>query len=397
MQEGCRYLHVIPDAETRLRIGIRDMPRWAKEDLPSPPRETFRVRRHSSSPPKDSKKDTHKDWRIRGNRKGQAELPASQHPIRSLPMRSSTPTPQSSKEINQQGPQRGSSQMQKASPLGKTDTSILAASQANSNSYEGLNRRLIQQSSLSGYKGTMDSTTSQPAATAATLQEAYTLGQQIAIMQESAMRQQPPPPLPSNFSSLPLHSSVTSGFYSGTAQRNHSRYGYGPSIPAQQYSTFGSSLPPIAAPSFGSRDARLDDGRWVHSSYQPQGSMGHHLMQPQSKPFPGSSASAPLFQGLLDSPTPSFSDASVGTIGHGRPSNASPFSPVPGPPILHKRLFRQPGESQYVEAQPEPKAVTSKDGSRGRSHKGKSAMAQEGAGKSDGRSGQLGNLIAFDE
>ena len=36
VQEGCKYLHVIPDEETRLRIGIRDMPRWAKEDLPVP-------------------------------------------------------------------------------------------------------------------------------------------------------------------------------------------------------------------------------------------------------------------------------------------------------------------------------------------------------------------------
>jgi len=36
IQEGCRYLHVIPDEETRLKIGIRDMPRWAKEDLPVP-------------------------------------------------------------------------------------------------------------------------------------------------------------------------------------------------------------------------------------------------------------------------------------------------------------------------------------------------------------------------
>ncbi|KAG8529453.1 uncharacterized protein KY384_006090 [Bacidia gigantensis] len=34
IQEGCKYLHVIPDEETRLRIGIRDMPRWAKEDFP---------------------------------------------------------------------------------------------------------------------------------------------------------------------------------------------------------------------------------------------------------------------------------------------------------------------------------------------------------------------------
>ena len=36
VQEGCKYLHIIPDEETRQNIGIRDMPRWAKEDLPAP-------------------------------------------------------------------------------------------------------------------------------------------------------------------------------------------------------------------------------------------------------------------------------------------------------------------------------------------------------------------------
>lgn len=41
VQEGCKYLHVIPDEETRLRIGIRDMPRWAKEDLPVPDQNIF--------------------------------------------------------------------------------------------------------------------------------------------------------------------------------------------------------------------------------------------------------------------------------------------------------------------------------------------------------------------
>ena len=41
VQEGCKYLHVIPDEETRLRIGIRDMPRWAKEDLPVPEQNIF--------------------------------------------------------------------------------------------------------------------------------------------------------------------------------------------------------------------------------------------------------------------------------------------------------------------------------------------------------------------
>ena len=75
MQEGCRYLHVIPNAETRLTIGIRDMPRWAKEDLPSPPRAASPPRWRSWSPPKD-KGDSQKDWRSRSGRKAHAELPA---------------------------------------------------------------------------------------------------------------------------------------------------------------------------------------------------------------------------------------------------------------------------------------------------------------------------------
>ena len=41
IQEGCKYLHVIPDEETRLRIGIRDMPRWAREEIPAPENQFF--------------------------------------------------------------------------------------------------------------------------------------------------------------------------------------------------------------------------------------------------------------------------------------------------------------------------------------------------------------------
>ena len=36
MQEGCKYLHVIPDEETCLQIGIRDPPLWNKEELATP-------------------------------------------------------------------------------------------------------------------------------------------------------------------------------------------------------------------------------------------------------------------------------------------------------------------------------------------------------------------------
>ena len=53
IQEGCKFLHVIPDAETRLRIGIRDMPRWAREEIPAPESE-FLPKRQTQ---------TDQDWR----------------------------------------------------------------------------------------------------------------------------------------------------------------------------------------------------------------------------------------------------------------------------------------------------------------------------------------------
>ncbi|KAL9131283.1 MAG: hypothetical protein Q9217_000771 [Psora testacea] len=66
VQEGCKYLHVIPDEETRLRIGIRDMPRWAKEDIPAP-QHGFHEKQHPAMS---------QDWRRQEPRTGQAnELP----------------------------------------------------------------------------------------------------------------------------------------------------------------------------------------------------------------------------------------------------------------------------------------------------------------------------------
>ncbi|KAL9105035.1 MAG: hypothetical protein Q9163_000048 [Psora crenata] len=71
VQEGCKYLHVIPDEETRLRIGIRDMPRWAKEDIPAP-HHAFHEKPHSS---------IGQDWRRQGMRTGQIkELPETLPP-----------------------------------------------------------------------------------------------------------------------------------------------------------------------------------------------------------------------------------------------------------------------------------------------------------------------------
>ena len=66
IQEGCKYLHVIPDEETRLRIGIRDMPRWAKEDIPTPQNDFFAKQSPS----------TNQDWRRKATPAGHVnELP----------------------------------------------------------------------------------------------------------------------------------------------------------------------------------------------------------------------------------------------------------------------------------------------------------------------------------
>lgn len=66
VQEGCKYLHVIPDEETRLRIGIRDMPRWAKEDIPAPQQDLFSKQHPAMS----------QDWRRGAPRSGRVdELP----------------------------------------------------------------------------------------------------------------------------------------------------------------------------------------------------------------------------------------------------------------------------------------------------------------------------------
>ena len=70
VQEGCKYLHVIPDEETRLRIGIRDMPRWAKEDIPAPT--------HDFQPKQSPA--TSQDWRRGAPRTGHVnELPETSH------------------------------------------------------------------------------------------------------------------------------------------------------------------------------------------------------------------------------------------------------------------------------------------------------------------------------
>ena len=374
------------------------MPRWAKEDLPSPPREIHRARRHSSTPPKEGRKDTHKDWRNRGNRKAHADLPAGPPLTRPAPLRSLIPTPQSATQMKQRGPQRGLFQTQTISPFENAHTNFLAAQNGDISHYESASSGPFQQNAQSSCYSNMGPQTIQPATPAVAQQSAQGASQQASTSQGSVMRQQQLNPLLSNSSPLPIQSPPLSGFHDKPSFHNHTRLGYGPSAPTGNYSAFRSPQQSITATPFGSGEARLDGGRWGYPSYQSQSIIGHPLMQSRPTPVTGSSTPGPWFQGLLNSPTPSFSDASIGTIGHGRPTNSShsPSSPIPGAPVMHKRLFRQPGESQYVEAQPEPEAAKSKGSDCDRSHKGKGMTAFEGAGENGSRSGQLGNLIALD-
>ena len=61
MQQGCKYLHVIPDEATLLSIGIRGIPRWVKEQMPAPRHDVFPKHRPAVS----------RDWRRRASRAGQ--------------------------------------------------------------------------------------------------------------------------------------------------------------------------------------------------------------------------------------------------------------------------------------------------------------------------------------
>lgn len=93
VQEGCKYLHVIPDEDTRMQIGIRDMPRWAKEDLPPPPGEPSKGRGRWTAA-------ANKSWR-RPNRTPVPGVVTNQSPSfqtgSSKPPTPSTPTSQGPK------------------------------------------------------------------------------------------------------------------------------------------------------------------------------------------------------------------------------------------------------------------------------------------------------------
>ena len=393
MQEGCRYLHVIPDAETRLRIGIRDMPRWAKEDLPSPPQETHHARRRSWSPTKE-KRDSHKDWRYRGNRRTHAELPAGP-PLfsRPSPLRPSTPTSQIAVHGKQYGQQRGTIEMQSTHPVGNNQ----AAQIAKHNNQENAISQPVQ---CRPFPAHHHMSSSQPisSATAAPQLPTEQMNHHGFTTQGSFAHQQQFTPLLS--SSTPLHiqsPQTSSGLRGGHSPLNHGGYSHGSSYNNGNHDAFCSQQSPTAI-QFDAGDGRMDGSRWGYPSHQPQGMHAQQFMQSRLTPAPRSPMVNPWLRGHFPSPTPSFSEASVGTIGHGRPGNSDHnlSSPMAGSPILHKRFFRQPGESQYVQAQSEPKAKP-KNSNGHNSHEGKGMTtfaAQEGDG---GRSGELGNLIALDE
>lgn len=407
------------------------MPRWAKEDLPSPPRDVHRGRRHSLTPPKDSRKDTQKDWRQRGNRKANAEPPAGPPTARAAPVKSLTPTPQSSNQGNQHGPQRDSLQTQtiptlesihansshhktaNSSPVQQhaqsrsnsaidpaiIHSSAAAPTHADSSDYENTSSSRILPDAQPRYVSTMDPQVSDSPTAAPLQRSAPQAGQQAPITQGSTIRPQQFTPLLFNSSPLPMRSASQSGFYGAASHQNNASFGYNSATPGGNYGAFRSPLQSAAAPSLDPRVAHFDGSRWVHPSYHPQSPMGHNFGPSRPNPVPAPSTPVPWFQNLLSSPNPSHSDASIGTIGHGWPSgsNQGMTSPIPGPPIMHRRLFRQPGESQYIEAQPEPKAPRSGDSHRTRSHRGRGTTDLNHRGGNGGSPGQMGNLIALDE
>ena len=397
MQEGCRYLHVIPDAETRLKIGIRDMPRWAREDLPSPPRDIHRARQRSWSPPRE-KRDPHKDWRYRGNHKTHAELETG--PVffsGPAPARSSTPTRQTHIHGKSHGPQRRTFEMQTTQPVGSTHKNLSAAHFATLSHHDNATSPPVPQNPSSVCN---DTAASQPIpmASAVTQLTSDQVTQQGFNAQGPFTRQQQVTPLLSNSTSLPMQSSqIFSGLHGGPSRLTSGGRSYGLSYPDGNYGAPRLQQSPIVRP-LDAGNGRMDGGRWGYSSPQPHVTPAHQLMQSRVTPTPSSPMASPWLRGHVSSPTPSFSKASFGTIGYGRPNypDHGLSSPMTGSPILHKRLFRQPGESQYVQAHPESKAKP-RNGNGHNSHTGKSTTTLAGQEGDGGCSEELGNLIALDE
>lgn len=95
-QEGCKYLHVIPDAVTRMQIGVRDLPRWHREDLPLAPGAN-RVQEQSLT--------TNQGWRREVSQKSQAEpSDASRFPSRRSVPQAARHTSRSTTQGMQKGP-----------------------------------------------------------------------------------------------------------------------------------------------------------------------------------------------------------------------------------------------------------------------------------------------------
>ncbi len=384
MQEGCRYLHVIPDAETRLTIGIRDMPRWAKEDLPSPPREANPLRRRSWSPPKE-KRDSQKDWRSRGNRKIHAELRAGPHLVsRVASERPSTPTPQPTFRAHQFGSQRGT--MENEHPQVK-----LPAPHPPNINRNGHTMNQDEQQKASFDDRNIAAPRPMSSSVAPTQPALLRQAQQGLNLQASF----PHPPQfaasmpPSDTRSI-QHLPPPSTFYSGFSSPENETHPFDQSNDEGNYNHFQPHQSPRASP-FDNGNFRNDGNRWGHPSYSPFGMNNHLHSQFHQTPPPRSPFGSIGRRGPFGSPAPSYSEASAGTIGHGRPGTSSP---IIGTPILHKRLFRQPGEAQYVQAKAQPSGTPRNGGS---SYKGKGAAMYSTQEGDAGRSGELGNLISLDE
>lgn len=353
------------------------MPRWAKEDLPSPPRANNSLRRRSWSPPKE-KRDSQKDWRSRGNRKAHAELPAGPHMVsRVASERPSTPTPRSTFRGNQHGQQQGT--MENGTVQGNQPNSQLP----------NINR--AGPSNIQN--GQQDGAFNDPNIAAPRPISASVAPNQPGPFQPVQQGPNPQPPFshrPQFHPSMPstgprsMPPPQPSSFFNGFSSPEHEAHSFGSSYGEGNFDPFGSHQFPQPGP-FDNPNFRHDGHRWGQPSNSPFGRNNYQYSQPQQQLHPGSPFATAWRRPPFGSPAPSFSEASVGTIGHGRPGTSSP---IIGTPVMHKRLFRQPGQSPYAKAKPQPS---------GRSYKGKDQATYDNEDDNGGRPEDMGNLISLDE
>ena len=421
VQEGCKYLHVIPDEGTRMQIGIRDMPRWAKEDLapaippppppppPPPSQVTARLR---------AGQDIHGKGKKRGTpgsktsiKSGSSKQSTTVHTAQQAPQQAASRAGLGSKHPQQQQTSNSSSHTSgqvhayPPRPVADAQNASLKGSRRTSNVSTSASESFRRQT-MSG------SNHLQSPAPNAQIQ------QQIKILSPSSNA------FP-RLATTPAHAVVNTG---------------GINALSGQYSPPPEVLSSPSKPAAGPFLKRVNQTPPTSSPYQTPAYHPAPQMQdytafarshPQNEPHPLSflqstipylnqapnyhiaaeamqqSMPPPHFQnttmGSSPPTTPTltpeapyhFSNGTrnPGTIGDGRPVSAfqTPLQPQPQQqkPLsefpVHRRLFVAPGEEQYIVAQPEEKPKRKRSAQQIGGPKGRG----EGAYDSD-------NLISLD-